>query len=351
MRQVWIPRTGGPEVLTLREAPDPVPGPGEVRIRVEAIGVNFADVVARLGQYPDAPPLPAVVGYEVAGVVDALGPNVGDADHSEGALAVGDAVIALTHFGGYSDVVCVPTAQVIRRPAGMDARVGAAFPVVCATAYVLLVEVGRIRTGDRVLIHGAGGGVGLAALDICQIHGVETFGTASAKKHAFLQERGLAHPIDPRQTDLVAEVRRLTANAGVDLVLDPVGGRSWRSSLALLAPLGKLVVYGFSAMTAGISPSRVRTVASTAGALAEVPWLRFNPISLMNANHGVCGVNLGHLWDQADRFRQWMDTLLRWHAEGRLRPYVDREFPLADAAAAHRYLQERRNLGKVVLIP
>lgn len=351
MRQVWIPRVGGPEVLTLREAPDPAPGPGQVRIRVAASGVNFSDVLARLGLYQDAPPLPAVVGYEVAGVVDALGPDAPGVDRPGDRFAIGDEVIALTRFGGYSDVVCVSVGQVMRRPPRMDARTGAAFPVAYATAYALLIEVGRIRAGDRVLIHGVAGGVGLAALDICQLHGVETFGTASSSKHAFLRDRGLAQPIDPRQTDLVAEVRRLTAGAGVDLVLDPIGGRSWRESLALLAPLGKLVVYGFSAMAPNVSPSRAGSVASTASALAQVPWLQFNPISLMHANRGVHGINLGRLWDRPDLFRRWFDALLRWYEEGRLHPRVDRAFPLADAAAAHRYVQERRNLGKVVLVP
>ncbi|HVC33162.1 MAG TPA: zinc-binding dehydrogenase [Chloroflexota bacterium] len=351
MRQVWIERIGGPEVLTLREAPDPTPAASEVRIRVAASGVNFSDVLARLGRYQDAPPLPAVIGYEVAGVVDALGPDAVGGERSEGSLAPGDAVVALTRFGGYSDVVCVPAAQVIRRPPGMDARIGAAFSLAYGTAYALLIEVGRIRAGDRVLVRGAGGGVGLAALDICGLHGVETFGTASAKKHAFLRQRGLTHPIDPSETDVVAEVRRLTANVGVDLVLDPIGGRSWRDSLALLAPLGKLAVYGFSAMAPDVSPSRVRSAASVASALAQVPWLQFNPISLMNANRGVQGLNLGHLWDRWYLFRQWFDTLLRWYEEGKLQPHVDRDFPLADAAAAHRYVQERRNLGKVVLIP
>ena len=351
MRQVWIPRTGGPEVLTVRDAPDPVPGPGEVRIRVEAIGVNFSDILTRLGLYPDAPPLPAVVGYEVAGAIDQLGSGVTVFDRSDKPIVVGDAVIALTRFGGYSDVICAPVSQVIRRPPGMDARVGGAFPLAYATAYALLIEVGRIRSGDRVLVHGAGGGVGLAALDICQKVGVETFGTASATKHAFLRERGLQHAIDLRQTNLVAEVHRLTGGAGVDLILDPIGGRSWSESLTLLAPFGKLVAYGLSAMAPEVSPSRVRSAAAAIGALTRVPWLKFSPISLMNANRGVAGVNLGHLWDHVALFQTWLDHLTTWFGDGQLHPHVDRAFPLANAADAHRYLQERRNLGKVILIP
>ena len=351
MRQVWIPRVGGPELLILREAPEPEPGAGEVRIKVEAIGVNFSDVVSRLGLNPDAPPLPLVLGYEVAGVVDAVGPEVGGDDDSPDPLTVGDAVFAMTRFGGYSDVVCVPVAQVIRRPQGMDARVGAAFPLAYATAYALLIEVGRIRTGDRVLVRGAGGGVGLALLEICRIHGVETIGTASSHKHGFLRDHGLAQPIDPRQTDVAAEVRRLTGNRGVDLVLDPIGGRSWRDSLALLSPFGKLVTYGISSMVSDTSQSRMHSALSVTSAMAQIPWLKFNPISLMNANQGVCGVNLGHLWDHMELLPAWFAVLLQWYGEGRLQPHIDREFALTDAASAHRYLQERRNLGKVLLIP
>lgn len=351
MRQVWIPRVGGPEVLTIREAADPVPGVGEARIRVEAIGVNFADVMSRLGLYPDAPPLPTVVGYEVAGVVDAVGPRLPGGDDTPDPPTVGDPVFAITRFGGYSDVVCVPVAQVIRRPPGMAAQVGAAIPVTYGTAYALLIETGRIRAGDRVLIHGAGGGVGLAALEICQIHGVETFGTASSSKHAFLRDRGLAHPIDPRQADVVGEIRRLTGNRGVNLVLDPIAGRSWRDSLALLSPFGKLVTYGVSAMASGPSSSRLRSALSVAGTMARSPWLKFNPISLMNANQGVCGVNLGHLWDHIPLLQSWFAVLLQWYAEDRLHPHIDREFALSDASEAHRYLQERRNRGKVLLIP
>src|SRR5262245_17242657 len=219
MRQVWIARHGPPGVLEVREAADPSPGAGQVRVRVDAAGINFADISARMGTYPDAPPPPCVVGYEVGGTIDAVGDGVDPA-------RVGEPVIALTRFGGYSEAVVVPSNQAMARPAGLGAREGAAIPVNYLTAYQMLIEIARVRAGDRVLIHQAAGGVGLAALDLCRMAGAETIGTASAGKHAFLRERGLDHAIDYRRRDYEGEVRQITRGDGVDAILDPMGGDS-----------------------------------------------------------------------------------------------------------------------------
>ena len=164
MRQVWIPRTGAPEVLELRQASDPEPGPGQIRVRVAAAGVNFADILARMGLYPDAPPLPAVVGYEVAGTVDAVGAGVGD-------VAFGSRVAALVHFGGYSDTILVPAEQVIPLPADLSFEKAAAIPVNYVTAWIMLVHLANVQAGQRVLVHAAAGGVGQAALQICRWRG------------------------------------------------------------------------------------------------------------------------------------------------------------------------------------
>src|SRR5262249_5464316 len=160
---------GSPDVLQVREAPDPIPRAGEVRIRVEASGINFADLLARMGLYPDAPTLPCVVGYEVAGSVDALGEGVTG-------FEVGQSVLALTHFVGYADVVCTPAVTVFARPPQMSAQVGAGMLVNYVTAYQLLVVMGSLHQGNRVVIQSAAGGVGLAALDICRLYGAETIG-------------------------------------------------------------------------------------------------------------------------------------------------------------------------------
>ena len=189
MRQIWIPRTGAPEVLELRQASDPEPGPGQIRVRVAAAGVNFADILARMGLYPDAPPLPAVVGYEVAGTVDAVGAGVGD-------VAPGSRVAALVHFGGYSDTMLVPAAQAIPLPADLSFEKAAAIPVNYVTAWIMLVHLANVQAGQRVLVHAAAGGVGQAALQICRWRGAEVIGTASASKHERLRAAGVAHAID-----------------------------------------------------------------------------------------------------------------------------------------------------------
>ncbi|MCA9970888.1 MAG: zinc-binding dehydrogenase [Anaerolineales bacterium] len=338
MKQVWIPKAGPPAVLRLQDAPDPIPRTGEVRIRVEAVGVNFADVVGRMGVYRDAPPLPYVPGYEVAGRIDMITQGVAD-------LLEGDKVFALTHFGGYSDVVCVPYRQVFRRLDWMSSQDGAAIGVTYLTAYMALIIMGALRPGDKVLVHNVGGGVGLAALDVCRIVGAEVYGTASPHKHEFLRGRGLQHPIDYRNFDYERVVMDLTGGKGVQLVLDPLGGVHWQKNYRLLAPAGRLVHFGASSLW----PGKRRSWWQMLRGAAKLPF--YTPRGLTTDNKGVAGINLGQLWAQAEMLRPWMQQIVAWYDEALFRPHVDQTFPLADAAAAHHYLQDRKNVGKVLLIP
>jgi NADPH:quinone reductase-like Zn-dependent oxidoreductase len=340
MRQVWTTRTGPPEVLEVREAPDPQPGTGEVRIRVHASGINFADIMARLGLYPDAPKLPAVFGYEVAGVVDAVGADVK-------ALKAGDRVLAGCRFGGFSDVIALPEMQVTPLPARLSFAQGAAIPVNYLTAYQMLFVMGSIKRGERVLVHSAGGGVGFAAIDLCAIAGAEVIGTASASKHAALHARGVKHLIDYTKSDFEEEVKKITNGRGVHIILDPVGGESWAKGLRSLAPTGRLVVFGFSAAATGKKPNPFSMLRNA----LKVPWLKFNPITLMNENKAVIGVNMGHMSNETEMVQTWMQQLMAWAEEGRINPTVDREFRFDEAAKAHHHIQDRKNLGKVVLVP
>jgi NADPH:quinone reductase-like Zn-dependent oxidoreductase len=333
MRSVWIPKAGPPEVLEVRDGPDPVPRQGEVVVRVRASGVNFADVAARLGDYPDAPPFPCVVGYEVAGVVESAPGVTG--------LAPGERVVALTRFGGYAEAVAVPTAQVFPLPDALSFEQGAAIPVNYLTAVLMLRHFGNVQAGERVLIHAAAGGVGMAAIQLCRAVGAEVIGTASASKHAVLREHGVAHAIDYRNEDFETAVKRITGGRGVDVVLDATG--AFRKSYRCLAPLGRLVCFGFSAAATGLTPNRLAALPK----LLMIPW--FHPVQLMNANKAVIGVNLGHLWDRIEMLRREMLALLADAEAGRIAPVVGKTFPLAEAAAAHRYIQERRNVGKVLL--
>jgi NADPH:quinone reductase-like Zn-dependent oxidoreductase len=336
VRHVIIVRHGPPEVLETHEAPDPTPGDGEIRIAVHAAGVNFADVLARLGLYPDAPKPPFVVGYEVSGVVDAVGHGV--TTHREG-----DRVVALTRFGGYADRVVVQASFGFPVPDGLDDAGAAAIPVNYLTALLGLYRQANITAGETVLIHGAGGGVGIAATQLARLRGATIIGTASAAKHDAIRRQGVGHAIDYRTGDVSAEVRRLTNGRGVDVVLDPIGGRSFAESYQLLAPLGRLVMYGASSMASG-ERRRVWRVLTT---LMRMP--RFKPLSLINRNRGVFGLNLGHLWDERHQLAEAMALLLREVSAGRLSPVVARTFPLDRAADAHRFIQSRANIGKVVL--
>ncbi len=339
MRAVWITRSGGPEVLEVRETPDPEPGPGEVRIRVRAAGLNFADVMARQGMYPDAPKPPCVVGYEAAGVVDAVGPGVD-------APAVGARVLALSRFGAHADTLCVPAAQAMLMPEGMSFEEGAALPVNYLTAYHMLFRVGSLRPRERVLIHMAAGGVGIAALQLCRsVEGVVTFGTASASKHDVLRAEGCAHPIDYRNLDYAGEVRRLTDGKGVDMVLDALGGKDWKKGYDLLRPAGRLIAFGFANMASG----ERRNYFHIARQAISIPL--FTPVGLMDANRAIIGVNVGHLWGEAEMLAEEMAAVIALYREGKIRPHIDSAHPFAEAAAAHRRIQGRQNVGKVVLVP
>ena len=339
MRQIWITQHGGPEVLELRPAAVPQPGEGEILIQVAAAGVNFADIMARIGVYPDAPKPPCVVGYEVAGVIAAVGPGAGS-------FSPGARVFALTRFGGYSSHVVVPEEQVFALPSDLDFAQGAALPVNYLTAYQLVIAMGRLGAGETMLVHSAAGGVGVAALDLAALVGAKTIGVASVGKHDFLYRRGVAGVVDSGASDLVARVKELTGGRGVDLALDARGGRSWRDSYDCLAPLGRLAVFG---LATAVRPGR--RWAATARALAGVPWLRFNPFRLMNDNRGVFGVNVGRLMEDFGPLRGWMAQILEWHALGKINPVVGHSFRFDEGQAAHRYIEGRHNIGKVVLAP
>jgi NADPH:quinone reductase-like Zn-dependent oxidoreductase len=339
MRTITIAKHGGPEVLEIREVDDPTPGPGQVRIRVRAAGLNFAEVMARKGLYPDAPKAPMVVGYEVAGEIDALG---------EGATGfrVGERVAALTRFGGHAEAVCVPEAQVFRMPDAMSFEEGAALPVVYLTAHHMLFQIFRVRAGDRVLVHMAAGGVGTAALQLCRtVPGVTVFGTASASKHEYVRSLGCDHPIDYRTLDYADEVRRLTGGEGVDVVLDALGGRDWKKGYGLLRPGGLLIAFGWANMSQGERRNPLRVMKELTG----LPM--FTPTTLMNDNRGVAGVNMGHMWDFIPAMRWQADRLMALYTEGAVRPHIDSVLPFTEAAEAHRRLESGKTVGKVVLVP
>src|SRR5713226_10667920 len=212
MRAIVTTANGDVRVMKVETRPDPVPAPGEVLVRVKAAGLNFADILARQGLYPDGPPKPCVMGYEASGIVESVG---------EGADAslIGKPVIAMTRFNGKAELLAVSAAQIFEKPENLTFEQGAAIPVNYLTAWALLVAMGGLKKDEGVLIHNAGGGVGLAALDIAKHIGATTYGTASASKHSFLQDRGLDHSIDYRKQDWLPVLMDLTKGRGVELVI------------------------------------------------------------------------------------------------------------------------------------
>ncbi len=338
MRAIVTTRNGDVDVLKVETRPDPMPGKGQVLIRVKAAGLNFADILARQGLYPDGPPKPCVMGYEVSGTVDAIGDEVDQ-------TLLGKPVIAMTRFGGQAELVVAPVAQIFEKPGRLTYEQGAAIPVNYLTAWALLVTMGGLKKDEAVLIHNAGGGVGLAALDIAKHIGAKTYGTASASKHEFLNRRGLDHAIDYRNQDWLPVLMDLTQGLGVELAIDPLGGSSWKKTYKALRTTGRMGVFGISTASASGIKGKLRALK----ALAQTP--RFHPLALMNRNRGVFGLNLGHMWNEGGKVGSWTQEIMRGVEEGWIRPHVDRAFPFGQIADAHRHIESRKNIGKVVLVP
>lgn len=343
MRAVVITRHGGPEVLQVEERRDPQVAAGEVRVAVKAAGVNFADLMARTGMYPDAPKPPTVVGYEVAGEVESVGEGVSS-------VSVGDRVMAGTRFGGHAELVTAAEADVIPLPGSLSFEQGAAIPVNYGTAHAGLVMMGGLRQGDRVLIHAAAGGVGIAATQTARSIGAEIFGTASASKHEAIRAQGVDHAIDYRTQDFEAEVMRITGDEGIDLAFDAIGPTSFRKDYRLLRPGGRLVCYGLSEVQSGEGRNLAGVLKGAAGmATATMPW--WKSLAMMNENKGVFGLNMLSWWDREGSLARVVEPLVEGLVSGALEPVVAEAFPFDRAADAHRFIHERRNVGKVVLTP
>jgi NADPH:quinone reductase-like Zn-dependent oxidoreductase len=342
MRAVVLTGHGGPEVLQVQDRPDPAVGPGEVRIAVKAAGINFADTMARVGLYPDAPKPPCILGYEVAGEIESVGEGVES-------VSVGDRVMAGTRFGGQASMVTAPADQVVPLPERFSFEQGAAFPVNYATAYAALVIMGGLRAGERVLIHGAGGGVGISAIQIARSRGAEIFGTASASKHDAIRAQGVDHPVDYRSQDFEQEVRRITGGEGVDVIMDATGPSNFRKDYRLLREGGRLIMYGLSEASTGTGRSIPKLVKSLVSMpMATMPW--WKSLQVMNENKGVFGLNM-LAWQDREGLARVLEPLSDELESGSIEPVVAESFPFDRAGDAHSFIGDRKNIGKVVLVP
>jgi NADPH:quinone reductase-like Zn-dependent oxidoreductase len=332
MRTIVITKPGGPEVLQVREHAAPAVSAGEIRVDVRAAGVNFADIMARTGVYPDSPKTPCVVGYEVAGTVVEAGEGVED-------FTVGQRVVASTKFGGYASEVVVPATDAFALPERLTFDQGAAIPVNYGTAWAGLVDYGNLKPGQRVLIHSAGGGVGIAATQIAKRVGAEIYGTASPSKHERIRALGVDHALDYTNPGWERGLPRF------DVILDAVGGRSFRRSYSMLRGGGRLIAYGASAVVSGQKRNPVAAVK----AVASMP--RFNMIKQTGESKAVIGLNMLTLWKEHGSLRPWISPLQELMDDGTIEPVIAGAFPFEEAGAAHTMLVERRNVGKVTLTP
>jgi NADPH:quinone reductase-like Zn-dependent oxidoreductase len=336
MRAVVITKHGGPDVLQVQERPDPALGSGQVRIEVAAAGINFADVMARMGLYPDAPKTPCVVGYEVAGTILEVGDGIAGLTNS---LSVGQRVLAGTQFGGYASQVVAGAGDVVALPDELSFEQGAAIPVNYGTAWAGLIGYGNLQPGERVLIHSAGGGVGIAATQIAKRVGVEVYGTASPGKHARIAELGVDHAVDYTKPGWERGLPKF------DVIMDAIGGASFRRSYNLLRPGGRLVVFGASSLVSG----ERKNVVTALRTVARMP--RFNLIKQMSESKAVIGLNMLSLWKDRGTLEPWIEPLREMLDDGTVKPVVAEAFTFERAGAAQTMIVERRNVGKVVLTP
>lgn len=342
-RKVVIDRAGSYEQLRVAPISEPSPGPEEVVIQVRAAGINYADVIIRMGLYASAKELvgwPITPGFEVAGTIRALGAKV------EG-LKVGQRVLAVTLFNGYSSTLAVPRNQVFALPDSLSFVQGAAIPAVFMTAHFALRSLANPRASDHLLVHSAAGGVGGSLVQLAKVLGCEVTGVVGrTHKVETAREHGCDHVIDKSLQNLWREAERIAPN-GFDVALDANGISTLKQSYEHLARPGKLVVYGFAAMMpkVGGRPNYLKLAAD----YLRTP--RFNPLDMTNDSRSVLAFNLSYLFNRNDILVEAMGEIMGWLNEGRITPPPTTEYPLDEVARAHQDIESGNTVGKLILIP
>lgn len=338
MKAAFVTKFGGPEVLEIRETAMPKPGQGQILVRVRAIGLNFADVMGRFGVYPGTPQPPFILGLEFSGDVVEVGPGVK-------MFRGGERVMGYSRHGSHAEYVCVSENLATELPATMSYEEGASFLVVYLTAYHGIVRLANIRKGEKLLVHAAAGGAGLATLQLAKHIGAEIFGTVGSEgKKELARKNGADHVINYNTTDFSAEVKRITDNYGVDVVMDSVGGLVYDKSWNLLAGMGRYILYGLAAVTGkgALNKLKVATVVSVMKPIF--------PVQLMSANKSIFGFNLGTLKGKEAYLKEATVELLKLYNIGALKPFIGKIFDFSQIVEAHRALQTRQTMGKVVVM-
>ncbi|XP_038044973.1 synaptic vesicle membrane protein VAT-1 homolog [Patiria miniata] len=339
MKEMQLLAFGGYGNFKMVQTERPKVASGQVLVKVVACGINFADVSARQGLYngpTGAPSCPAVLGMEGSGVIIQVGEGVQE-------LTVGNRVMFITMFGAWRECVALPANHCFKISDTMTFQDAAAIPVNYLTAYLMLFEFGNLRKGKSVLIHMAAGGVGWAAAQLCQtVPDVTVFGTASAHKHDIIKKNGVHHPIDYHTKDYVQEVKQISPS-GVDIVLDPLAGADTKKGYSLLRPLGKIIVFG----GANIIRGEMRSMKALVSTWWNTP--NFKPFDMMVQNKAVCGFHLGYLEKEVDLLHNAVHDIMKMYQEGQVKPHVDSVWEMSKVGAAMQHIQERKNVGKVIL--
>lgn len=338
MKAAFVTKYGGPDVLEIRETAIPRPLPDQILIKVKAIGLNFADVMGRFGVYPGTPPPPFILGLEFSGEVVEVGAKVTE-------FKGGERVMGYSRHGSHAEYVCVSEKLATRLPSAMGYEDGAAFLVVYLTAYHGIVRLANIRPGEKLLVHAAAGGAGLATLQLGRHLGAEIFGTAGTEaKLELARNNGAHHAINYNTKDFAEEIKHITGDYGVDVVMDAVGGLVYDKSWNLLAGMGRYILYGLAAVAGKGALNKLK--AATVMSVMKPIF----PVQLMSANKSIFGFNLGTLKGKESYFKEAALELLKLYDLGVLKPLIGKIFPFKDIVEAHRALQTRQTVGKVVVL-
>lgn len=336
MKAIYLTKNGeAKDAFQIKEIEKPNLESDEVLIKVEAFGLNFADVMARMGLYKDCPPLPAVIGYDVVGKIEAVGPDVEN-------VKIGERVTALTRFGAYAEYAKTKWTGLAKIPNEMPSGTALALATQGCTAYYCAEEMVRIYENDKVLIHAAAGGVGTLLVQLAKHRGAYIYGTSSKQKHTFLKEQGVDMPIDYRTVDFAEVLNKEVGKEGLDVIFDPVGGASFKKGFELLGSGGRIVTFGGSSAT------------NTNNLFGKLKFAKefgiFHPLQFIGNSKSVLGVNMLRIADNRPLvFNRILNKVVQLAEEGILKPTTGKTFTFEEIADAHEHLQSRASIGKIII--
>jgi NADPH2:quinone reductase len=337
MKAIYLIKHGSADTsFEIRETVRPEPDPNQVLIKVAAFGLNFADVMARLGLYKAMPPLPAILGYDVVGTVSEIGAEVDS-------VKVGDMVTALTRFGGYAEYAIAEGNVVFKIPENLAPGVAVALATQYSTAYFLAQTMANLQENDRVLIHAAAGGVGTALTQLALHKKCKVFGTCSSpEKMDYLRKNGVQHPINYNTEDFGEAVRTVMGRKGLDAIFDPVGGKSVKKGYRLLGAGGRLFSFGISSM------NQTRSIFGKLKVVFQFGF--YHPLQFLSNSKGIIGINILKVGEERpDKISEAMEAVVQMVEKGILKPHIGGEFSVDDLAEAHAFLESRKSMGKIVV--